>query len=364
MNINVTPSVMDTDNFKEYFMRHDGINHMHQELAFSVLHRYVCKAGCKKCYLEPLWASDQALKPFIPISTGPSTEQMWVRFFSAFRAVGTYDDLFMLKHNHPGLYDFYVRHSDKMVNTSMTDIAFIQQQPLLLNELSFSGVYEITFSDVFLGQSNGRVSSRVVDMLYQLHAKTPITKLKLIKSPDSDPRLFTDVCSTAVELNIPVGIHDDVLVTGDKQHHIDGTSYQERNFASYGNEPIQVMSEVMYLQHTGVYMSLVDTVNPEAAPFADIRSGMENIMVGSLREKIRSYQRYISILPDGHKMRQYFDFVCNHVVVNNHFNFIPLFVLPKWVTLYGWLCNHGWIETPHGLLRQNTKFVQPLYSFS
>lgn len=355
----VTPSVLDATNFKEFFLKYDGLNHVCQELAFSIFKRYLCKAGCKMCYLQNDWIADEEFGVYVPREITPQVEERLLSFFSAFHAVGTYDDLSLLKKKYPHLYQFYVRNSNAMINTSMTDTAFIQQHPLLMNELHFAGVYEITFSDLFLAKKQGKFVYDIVDMLKDLHQRSPLTKLKIIQclpcGETSDVlRVITDF---AHGIEIPVGLHDDIIAGANNQLSTEVADYQERNYYAEASEPMQVLSEITYFQHTGAFMTLTDTVSPDAQPFYDLMTdGVDDLskfLWATLEAKKATYRRYIRTIThrEHNKMLDYFTFVDTCVHINRNYNFIPKMLLQPWVTMYTALKQQGWIETPYGLIR-------------
>lgn len=353
----VTPSVRDATNFKEFFLQHDGLNHVCQELAFSVFKRYICKAGCKMCYLQNDWIADEQFGAYVPKEITPEIEAQLSQFFTAFRAVGTYDDVAYLKKHHPALFDFYRRNDRKMVNTSMTDVAFIQQHPILMTDLHFAGVYEITFSDTFLSKKQGRLVYDVVDMLRDLNQRSPLVKLKVIRCMPSGEtsqviRALTDF---AHEINIPVGLHDEIIAGENNTLSTDVADYQERNYHAENSEPMQLLSEITYVQYTGAYMTLIDTVDPDAQPFFDVASNPDlgAFLAATLIAKRDTYARYARSIRNtsNNKMYDYFKYVVDHLGVNPDHNFIPRLLLKPWITMYGALLQQGWVETPHGLIK-------------
>jgi hypothetical protein len=370
-----TPNVQDSTNFKEYFLKYDSLQHVSQELAFSVFNRYMCKAGCKMCYLQDVWMEDDQFQSYVPKEITSETEQSILKFFEGFYEVGTYDDLSYLKKKYPHLYEFYKRNSHLMINTSMTDTAFIQQYPLLMEELSFKGIYEITFSDVFLQKKNGGLAHDIVGMLKPLHAKMPISKLKIIRltSDGENSDAVKAIVNYAHEIGITVGLQDDIIKGQNDTLSLDVADYQELNYFAQGSEPMQVLSEITYLQFTSCFMTLNQTVDPEAVPFFDIitdgYNNYEKYIIASLDAKLKMYNRYTQIMDNtcGNKLFDYFAYATTSVTINKQFNFIPAIILKPWTTIYKKLATTGeWLETPHGLLKKNAlhSLVVPLFSIS
>lgn len=368
-----TPSVQTATNFKEFFLTYDGLQHVSQELAFSIFKRYICKAGCKMCYLQNDWIADEQFGAYVPREISSDTEQKLLSFFEAFSDVGTYDDLAYIKRTHPELYQFYIRNSPIMVNTSMSDTAFIQQYPLLMNELNFKGIYEITFSDVFLQKKNGGLAHDVVDMLKPLHAKMPLTKLKIVRltpGGENSPAVKR-VIDYAHDIGIGVGVQDDIVKGDNNKLNLEIADYQELNYFSQGSEPMQVLSEITYLQYTSSFMTLTDTVNPSSIPFHDvITNDVDDLSVflyKSLVAKLSTYTKYTQTIEQrcDNKLYDYFSYVSSSVVINQTFNFIPRITLKPWTAMYKKLLTQGWVETQYGLYRDNGQAgIIPIFSIS
>jgi hypothetical protein len=365
-----TPSVQNVTNFKEYFLQYDGLNHVSQELGFSLFKRYTCKAGCKMCYLQNDWIADEDFGIFIPKEIDDHTEARLLSFFEAFSDVGTYDDLAYLKRAHPHLYEFYKKHSHRLVNTSMSDTAFIQQYPLLMNELNFKGIYEITFSDVFLNKKSGGLAHDIVNMLKPLHAKMPLLKIKVVRITQEGEKsdAVKKVVDYAHSIGIAVGLQDDIVKGDNNKLSLDVADYQELNYFAQGSEPMQVLSEITYLQYTSSFMTLTDTVSPTSVPFFDVLStdDISVFLYNSLDAKLKTYTRYTKEMDNtcGNKLFDYFAYVSTSVVLHPKFNFIPRMSLKPWTAMYHKLIAQGWTETKLGLYRPNGEPVTPIFTIS
>lgn len=371
-----TPSVEQSTNFKEYFIKHDALKNISSELVVSLLRKYKCNAGCKMCYLKDTWLTDDAYDSrYAPQALTPEIEQQILKLFASFSIVTTMDDLILLKTTYPDLYQFYVRHGSRMSSTAMSDTAFIQQFPLIMDEIRFESIYEVSFSDVFLNKKKGGLVSDIIVKLKALHQRSPIKKIKVIV-------LTTDgESSPAVEMlvdwahseGISVGVHDDITQNKNTKVSLQHADYQELNFFSQESLPFQVLSEVVHLQFTDLYMTMVDGTSERDAPFYNIITDglddMSRFVYKMIRAKLATYDRYVHTITNrcDNKLYDYFSYVSQSVVVNEVFNFIPKLLLPQWTEMYKTLTHQWWIDTPVGLHNThiNTqRAIVPIFEFT
>lgn len=363
----MTPSVMDATNFKEFFLRHDSLCNIASELVVSLQPKYKCNAGCKMCYLRDVWLDDDVLEKYTAPPLTPAVEEQILRLFDSFAVVTTIDDLFTFKHTRPDLYSFYIRNGHRMSSTAMSDVAFIQQYPLLMSEVHFSTIYEVSFSDAFLLKNSGKLATDLVEKLDNLHKRSPIIKIKVIMTIDDDTTAesISHITKWADSVGISVIAYDDIT-KGRLNSKVDvkSTTLQETTFFPYDALPMQVLSEVVYLQHTDMYLTMVDGSSEQDPPFYNIVSdGLDDmsIFVGRmLKAKMKTYERYVGSMGNAcrNKVRDYYQYVISSVVVHEDFNFIPRLVLPTWTELYKTIVAQGhFVETPHGLYNPH-KFKQ------
>jgi hypothetical protein len=351
----VTPSILTSNNFKEYFVAGDALENMSREVVFSIFSRYMCKAGCQMCYLRDAWIPSDQFAPYIPTGVDEATERQILRFFDFFDTVSTIDDLYLLKNHHPALFEFYVRHAHRMVSTQMSDNAFVQQYSIMMNDLRFRSVYEISFSDVFLSKKNGAIVDDIIAKLELLHARSPILKLKVIVrtigGETSEP--VTKLVEFAHSKDIHVGVHDDITKGLNQVLSLASVDYQETNFFAQDSEPKQVLTEVTYLQYTSVFLTLSQATSGKSTPWFDIMKDslddVDHFISRGLQAKIDLYAQYVREITTQNKHYDYFKFVSESVTINPHFNFVPNLVLKPWTRIYRLLNQQGWVETPYGL---------------
>lgn len=364
---------MDATNFKEFFLKYDAIKNVTSELVVSLQKKYKCNAGCKMCYLKGVWLSDETIESLYHTPTlTDDVEASILAFFKSFSIITSIDDLYTFKQHRPDLYQFYVRNAHLMSSTAMSDIAFIQQYPLLMSEIKFNSIYEISFSDAFLLKNSGKLAVQLVDKLTKLHARSPITKLKIIMTLDGEAeaeiKLITD---WAAEVNIPVMVHDDITKNRlNATVDILSATLQENTFFPYDQLPMQVLSEVVHLQYTDLYLTMVDGSSEQDPPFFNIvTDGLDNIasmLYRMIDSKLWTYRRYVNTMSSGcaNKLRDYYVYITSSVVPNPQFNFIPRLVLPSWTNMYSTLKQQGFVETQHGLYKPSQHGVIPLFKIS
>lgn len=370
----ITPSVMDTTNFKEFFLKYDAIQNITSELVVSLQRKYKCNAGCKMCYLKDTWLSDELLagQYDTPILT-PDVEASILSLFNSFSVITTIDDLFSFKQHRPDLYDFYLRNAHLMSSTAMSDIAFIQQYPMLMNEIKFNSIYEISFSDAFLQKNSGKLVGDLIKKLDTLHQRSPITKLKIIMTLDNDGATveIKQLTDWANNSDIPTVVHDDITKNRlNATVDILSATVQDNTFFPYDSLPMQVLSEVVHLQYTDLYLTMVDGSSEQDPPFFNIMTDGLDDMAGMLYRmvdsKLRTYRRYVNKMSSGcaNKLRDYYVYITSSVIPNQRFNFIPQLLLPSWTNMYATLKRQGFVETIHGLYRPSDLGVVPLFTIS
>lgn len=370
-----TPGVEHSDNFKDYFLQHDGLENISRELGFTIFNRYMCKAGCKMCYLRDTWIPDDEFGVWVPKELTPETEQRILDFFDFFDTVCTIDDLAYIKKNYPHLYGFYVRNAPVMYSSQMSDTAFVQQYKIIMEEVHFKGVYEISFSDTFLGKKNGAMVDDLIEKITKLHARSPIIKLKVIVQEiggeKSDHVLrFVDFANS---LGVHVGVHDDFTLGLNRRlvFEDDKDASQELNYYAQDSEPKTVLCEVSYLAHTSITLTINDATEATGLTAYDIMADgitdVDHMIAAILQSKIDVYARYAAEITDKtSKHQQYFLWVSENVSVDKHFNFVPRFVLKPWTRFYTKLKQMGWIETQYGLLDPTCQEgkIMPLFTFT
>lgn len=343
---------------KEYFLRYDNLENITKEIIFSAFRRYNCLAGCKVCYTDHLFAkNDPAFGRFIPTGFDSRyNELLFDNVFPYFYSHSTIDDLYWCYHKHRHIYDWYVANQKHFVFGNMTDNNFIRTQPLLMRDFHDSRIYEITFSDDWLNIIRNR---DLVQMLDELHNQLPITKIKMIQKR----REFDHpVLQWARDNGVGISRHYDVM----NSDTMELDSEQTLNFCSENGYIFTVCGESDYLQYDSFFLTLVDAIDANEEPYDTLWDPVKHLSQ-SLHAKKKLYTKYVDMLKDSTnpitlRYRDYFQWYCEHVHVNDDFTFIPIVALNKWNKYYEQL-SKSWIETEYGLLKPNEK-PKPLYTIS
>lgn len=374
-----TPEFEQTSNFKEFFLKDDALCNIESELVFSIFHRYTCKANCKMCYVMDEWVDDEVFKDkFVPAEISLETEARILETFQYFDVASTMDDLYYLKNTYPHLYQFYVRNAHLMSSTAMTDMAFIQQHKLIMEEIDFIMIYEISFSDRFLNSSGGKMVDKVLERLITMHEKCPIQKLKFIMCDAQEDSAEEDsavqkIMSWGRENEIFIDVHDDITQGQNKRYELKD-AHQETNHLQDADDSYvyQILSEVTYLQYTSMFLTISQTIGENSVPFFDIMDGdkfdASDFLVKMLRAKLDTYVYYMKkiktscerITGNRNKYFDYFTYVSENVIINKDFSFIPRFMLKPFAVFYERLAEEGFVDTPYGLIRADVGAPVPI----
>jgi len=364
-----TPEFESCENFKEFFVRDDALANISTELVFSIFERYMCKAGCDMCYVQDEWIEAGSFNKFVPIEITPDVESKILAFFEYFEIVTTMDDLYTIKKNYPVLYDFYLRNSHLMSSTAMTDVAFIQQFDIIMNDMNFQTIYEISFSDIFLNKKDGSFVNALITKLEMIHNKSPIRKLKIIlcNHTENDAAVHT-LIDWAKCNNIFVDIHDDFTQETNDRFILEKADHQETNHFSEENYLYLIKCEVVYLQYTSLFLTISDAIAKKSVPFynIDTQTDIPAFISQMLAAKVEMYDHESKLI--GHacdnKYFDYFTYVASSVTVDLDYTFIPRFVLKPYTKLYQRLAEEGFINTPLGLIKEEAASPVPLFTIN
>lgn len=353
--------------FLHYFLESDAIRNLHSEVIFSLLGRYNCFAGCEVCYTEKHFK--QALPNFdkhIPRSIDENLEKQWYEIFDHFVTVSSIDDIFWMKHNHPHLYEWYLKHDHIFSWGNMTDNNFIRTQPLFMNELSAeTEIYEITFSEDFLKKVK---IDEIISMLSALYKRLPIKKIKLIfNSANSlENKNVERLYNWTQENGIYTPVHNNFKL----EHEIfDNGIPQMEHIVNYDEDIFPVCRESDYLQYDGFFLTLIDSIDTERQPYSQFSQfDRDKHIAQMLQGKLDLYKRWSNLYKagkvgngeSGKPYFEYYDWVSNNIVVNQDYNFIPISLLDARNRYYHKLKDNGWIATQYGLLKENTSAVKPI----
>lgn len=360
-------SITATTNFKQYFLQEDNARSLQNEVIFSILRRYNCFAGCKVCYVDKYFETNQTkFDRFIPKEITQEQTDQWMDVFSHYYFTTTTDDLYWMKHKQPHLFKWYQEHSHMFHFGAMTDNNFIRAWDILTKEIAQpKGIYEFTFSDVWL--SKVRIAE-ILEKLDIIHKRMPISQIKLIQSDltSSSWQCIIDIVGWVRERNLNLIVHHDAKKFDTVRL---STEVQQLSFATFGGDLYTVLGEADYLQYDSFFHTLIDAIDPLCEPYYTMQEGFDSSkhLYHHLNGKIDVYKRYVDKLKyakDASTLnyKNYFDWVANNLTVNENYNYVPSLTFKPFHTYYNKMVDSGWTTTPYGL-HKPSETVIPLFGF-
>ena len=368
----------ETSSWREYFLYHDGLHNLYDDVVFSILDRYLCRFGCKTCYLNGVWMEDGEFAPYIPDKLTDSTIDQYLDIFKHFYRVGSIDDLTLIKKRGPHLYEFFKNYAHLMEH-NMTDHAFFKQFPLLMKECSFDKTAYLSFSDHVLNRLDGKLVERIIPMIRDLHEVSPIRKLNFILAEGYATenkiimKLFDWVVSNT---DIETFFHTDLCQDRDfvadlkakYDYDLPSIYYQENSV----NPPIvcQILTETIQMRGKSMFSTLTgSTMNVDGderitKPFYrfDETFEIEPFLAGVLQSKVDTYDYYQSkmTIREENRFFEYFSWVKDNVKINTDFTFVPLPLLKPYSIMGKKLLEKGFINTHAGYLKKGATNVKSI----
>jgi hypothetical protein len=351
------PNFEGTGNFKEFFLKHDALCNLDTQVSFSIFKRYMCKAGCKLCYVQKNWMPDENFGAYVPLNIPEVMEEKIINTWDHFDVTAAIDDLFFIKKNYPHIFDFYKRNSHRMYSSSMTDVALIQQHEILMSEMNFQKTYEITFSDVFLNRKDGTFVNDVISRLNDLHAKQPIQKIKFIigqQQGDMEPNT-AKLIEWAKENKIYTDIHDDILQSKNVRYDLKNADHQVTTMYSQNGFLFLILCEAIFMQYDNFFLTLVESIEETGRPFASIENNQFDpidFIPRMVQAKIDWYSENVARMAGscGNKYLDYYAYISNSANVNLEYNFIPKFMLKPYSKMFKKLIEKHTVEHQLGLI--------------
>jgi hypothetical protein len=342
--------------WKNYFFNHDALKNIQDDVVFSILDKYSCHVGCKVCYLNGYWEND--------IKTSPYNEEEILKVFSYFKRANAIDDLVLLKNSYPQLFDFYKKNSPIMEH-NITDNGFFSQYKILNDDLNFSKIAYLSFSDVVVNKT----IDKIIPMLKEM--KTPIVKINFImteSSPLDNPnimKLFNWLMENmAVDIYFHTDLCQDIDWVADMklQYNYDLPSiyYQENSVSP----PIvcQILTETIQMRNNNFYSTLTGSTIGKTTPYYTFEHfDIDKFLVNTLKGKIATYRFYRDSIVNkvGNRYFEYFNWVVENVIVNDDFTFVPSVMMNCVSPCYEKL-KERYMDLPVGLMRKGGSKVIPI----
>lgn len=344
------------DKFSEFFMRDDALRTLDWELSLTLNKRYKCAAGCRMCYLGDKWMSHEDFLPIAEYTENnltPEWEQAFFKFSENFEVLSSIDDMKYLKDNFDTQYDFYKRNCDKFLLSSISDQSLFYHMPIIMNEMKFKDIYEISFSDSFLSHNH----KRLVEMFKKIVKRYNIKHVKVIRNASNekaDDNKIEDFYKFLADHGIKNFNHHNVLGDYERVKDAAHAVYSE------GTGPFSLLNQVTFMAFDDMYMELKN-FTPKDNKFKvgslwDVADDFSKVLPMLLQTKLDTYTHNALTLKekDAHFV-QYFEHCSRTFKVNKDFNYLPFILLKDYTTWYKRLIESGdWIELGPGLLRKGS----------
>jgi len=356
----MTTNFMDLkeEDYTRYFLRDDSLRSLDSELSITLAKKYKCMSGCKMCVLKPVWMSHEDYIEYAEYAGDRLTPEWEKRFFNFadnFDNLTTLDDMRYMKRDFPKLFDFYKRNGEKFLLSSMSDQSLFYHYPIIMNEIKFKDIYELSFSDVFLGRNAEKLKEVFKDVgkryninqIKVITGNTEATKAELAKVSD-----FFKFCE---DNDIGTYRHHDFRKEWKAVENEAHPVYSE------GGLPYPLLNTVLFMAFDSMYLQLQDFTVKDwkdlAACTLDEVKDMSDLLPRVLETKLEIYKDSSeNLLDKDHQYVKYFGHCAKTFKVNRDYNFIPYILLRDYAKWCNKLIESGeWIKTDAGLIRSGTK---------
>ena len=341
-----------------YWLTQDALHNLDYDMFFSPFKKYTCQSGCKVCYIsKELDDSAQVMTQYAPIEITLEQENNWNFWFDKFDKVGYSDDLRYIKLNFPIVYKWLVNNSNKF-RYCMTDNAILRQHSILLNEMDFEAIMDISISDQFLDTSPtmwGNIRNR----LEELSQKYQIDQIKfLITKPGPQDGTISSLIDWVDKKGLQYLIHHDFTDENNLKHEVsNATNYNDWVVCQNGRL-YEIQKETVQLFGDRWFFSSQDATAREPFWIMDSKDNenLEKLMIQIFSGKQTNYhnmeQTLLPITTLSTQFKAYFK-LPNTYKVNNNFNFVPYMLLNSSSRFVTSLLLQGWINIPQGLYKPN-----------
>jgi len=355
-------------NHKRFFFEHDGLHNLEHEIVFSILGRYHCGAGCQVCFLNGHWLSQDQIP--VAKTLDEAYEERALDVFGYFDSIATVDDLRYLKTTHPHLFDFYRRWSSQM-EFHTTDNGLFTHYDILMNDVHFKNIGQISFSDHLLAKKDGRIVDEIIEKLCKLNDRSPISRINFVitkPNPENDPNVMRLVeWASKIDHTLSIYFHNDIRYDVDFFTHFRKEGYVSPSayYIETSTSPVTkcgIYSETVHLRYQDFYPDLYGSMNPDIRPYYSMNNGFDpgSLVTKLLAEKLRMYKTYYTIMSDHNKLWDYFHYTSKCIEINQDFTFIPSVMLNPKSKFYQRLVSNGYTNTHAGLLRKGASVVRPV----
>lgn len=340
----------------KYWLELDSLHNLDYDMFFSPFQKYTCQAGCKICYIsKQLDESAVIIDQYAPVEITPQIEETWNFWFDKFSEIGYSDDLALIKTKFPHIYSWLLTNSYKF-KYCMTDNAILRQHDILINEMKFAGIMDISISDQFL-DTHPTMWNNIKSRLFDLKNKYNITQIKfLITRPGPRTRSIANLIDWVDTEGLQYLIHHDFTDESNLKHEVLKASNYNDWVMCQNNRLYEIQKETVSLFGDRWFFSSQDATSRKAFWIMNSTDNQdqEALMYYMLIGKQYNYKNMFNTLQPttilASNFKKYFSIPSTYKV-NRHYNFIPRMLLSANSVFVKNLLTKGWLNTDNGLYK-------------
>jgi hypothetical protein len=348
-----------------YWLELDSLHNVDYDMFFSPFQKYTCQAGCKICYIsKQLDESVKVMSKYAPVEITPEKEAQWQFWFDQFDEVGYSDDLKYTKDTFPVVYEWLKKNAHKF-KYCMTDNAILRQHDILMNELTFDSLMDISISDHFL-DTHPDMWNKVHTRLKELSSKYKIGQIKFIVTKGgaySDS--IINLRNWIDENNMFYLIHHNFTDEENLKHEVPKAfNYNDWTHCQEGRL-FEIQKETVHLFDDRWFFSTQDATSRTSFWIMDEtnNTSLDEFLVRIIEGKQNNYADMEQDLENRNllsgQFKSYFKIPSTYTV-NKDFNFIPYMLLSPKSRFVRGLQAQGWINTQYGLYKPGKEQVVPI----
>lgn len=319
-----------TMNNYDYFIKNDALQNF-DDISFTLLDRYKCNIHCKECFLENIWDNSKSSENF--------DFENFIKNTKYFYYVKNIDDLLFIKKNYHILYE-KLKFFSKYFTKSLQNQSIITNKTMLINDLNFKLIDEISIWTSFYSKNKKKIK-RCIDE-YLTKYKIKIIKFIIDKIEKDD---LVDIKNYINYLE-----SKDICIFTQK------LSWENKNDFSFDYHPVDIILGMNYnniwnypvfkLNNSFLYQKnfachcwydFFDDMFPnEKKHRINLNQNLDLLMFDMLFTKIEKYNYFYlnnwkKVFGNKYEKELLFNYlhnICNNIILNKDFNFIPLCIIP------------------------------------
>jgi len=356
-----------TYDLNRYWLQSDGLHNVDYDMFFSPFKKYTCQAGCKICYIsKQLDESEKVMEQYAPVEITPRDEEIWQFWFDQFDEIGYSDDLKYTKEKFPTVYEWLKKNAYKF-KYCMTDNAILRQHNILMNELTFDSIMDISISDHFL-DSHPDMWNKVHTRLQELVGKYKISQIKFIITHGGEYSESIKALRQWIDdNNLQYLIHHNFNDEQNLKHNVPKAfNYNDWTHCQDGRL-FEIQKETVHLFNDRWFFSTQDATSRlpfwtmDTANYSNVEEFLKHIMLG----KQHNYSNMARELKPKDVLSTQFNMyfkIPSTYKINEDYNYIPYMLLNSNSKFFKHLQSTGWVNTEYGLFKpkDNSNIVIPI----